>query len=86
MPFSLFSILSETLPTMQGDPFSSDSEDEMYICPDGENCTSSDVDSDNPEYDILLFIIFFFPVSVVLSTNCSVSLKLVMISKDPSIS
>ena len=41
---------------MQGDPFSSDSEDEVYTCPDDENressdshCTPSDDDSDNPE-------------------------------------
>ena len=54
---SPFSILSETLPVMQGDPFASDSEDETYVCPEKDvdssdsHLTSSDDDgdSDDPE-------------------------------------
>ena len=60
MPYTMpiycsLSILSETLPTIQGNPFSSDSEDETYVCPGEESEESSDCqtyddsDSDSPE-------------------------------------
>ena len=45
----VFSILSESLPTFRGNPFSSDDEDDTY-CPDAEE---SDIDISSDEDDSL---------------------------------
>ena len=44
---TILSILSETLPTIQGNPFSSDDEDDTYY-PDAEE-SDSDISSDEDD-------------------------------------